>query len=387
MNYILYGNGSSGNHGCEAIIRGTHAVLGGNMRILSQSPNEDAEYGIREFAEVLSAVNGRPGKVEWLKAYAKLKLTGNFTDMDGVSYLPAILSSKGYAKLAFSAGGDNYCYANPEFYSYLNEAYRRIGCRTILWGCSVEPEVVEKSQVSEDLKKYSLIVARESISYAALRMVNKNTVLAPDPAFFMEMKECILPEAFNSAKVIGINASPMILSNELKEGIAFQNYLNLIRYILKETDYHVALIPHVVWSRNDDRTVLQKLSDEINCPERVTVIEDHSAPELKYIISNCDVFIGARTHATIAAYSTGVPTIVIGYSVKARGIAKDLFGKTDGYVLSVQELEESTQLLSAVTELLDAREDIRMHLTMELPKYKAMMKEAITAIYKMDKSL
>lgn len=387
MNYILYGNGGSGNHGCEAIIRGTHAVLGGHMRIMSQSPNEDTEYGIRELAEVLPAITGKPGKFEWLKAYAKLKLTGNFTDMDGISYLPAILASKGYTNLALSAGGDNYCYANPEFYSYMNEAYSRIGCRTILWGCSVEPIVVKMSRVSDDLKNYSLIVARESISYEALRAVNHNTILAPDPAFFMEMKECILPKAFESAKVIGINASPMILTNESKKGIAFQNYLNLIRYILKETDYHVALIPHVVWSQNDDRIVLEKLNDEINCPGRITIIKDHSAPELKYIIAKCEAFIGARTHATIAAYSTGVPTIVIGYSVKARGIAKDLFGKTDGYVLPVQELKESIQLVSAVTELLDDCNDIRQHLSNVLPKYKATMKEAVNVIYKMDKSI
>ncbi len=51
-----------------------------------------------------------------------------------------------------------------------------------------------------------------------------------------------------------------------------------------------------------------------------------------------------RTHATIAAYSTGVPTLVVGYSVKARGIARDLFGTEDGYVLPVQQLKESDEL-------------------------------------------
>ena len=50
------------------------------------------------------------------------------------------------------------------------------------------------------------------------------------------------------------------------------------------------------------------------------------------------MFIGARTHATIAAYSSCVPTLVVGYSIKARGIAKDLFGTDEGYVLPVQAL-------------------------------------------------
>ena len=36
------------------------------------------------------------------------------------------------------------------------------------------------------------------------------------------------------------------------------------------------------------------------------------------------MFIGARTHAVISAYSTCVPSIALGYSIKSRGIAIDL---------------------------------------------------------------
>ena len=56
------------------------------------------------------------------------------------------------------------------------------------------------------------------------------------------------------------------------------------------------------------------------------------------IISKCRFFVVARTHATIAAYSTGVPTIVISYSVKSRGIARDLFGDEKGYAVSWKSL-------------------------------------------------
>jgi polysaccharide pyruvyl transferase WcaK-like protein len=57
--------------------------------------------------------------------------------------------------------------------------------------------------------------------------------------------------------------------------------------------------------------------------------------------------VGARTHSTIAAYSSGVKTLVIGYSVKSRGIAKDLFGDYEGYVLPVQELSSPDALVEA----------------------------------------
>ena len=61
----------------------------------------------------------------------------------------------------------------------------------------------------------------------------------------------------------------------------------------------------------------------------------------------CSFFVGARTHSTIAAYSSGVPTLVIGYSVKSRGIATDLFGTYENYVLPVQEISEPDAMIRA----------------------------------------
>lgn len=371
MKYILYGNGGSGNHGCEAIIRGTKAILGEEMIILSQTPEEDKKYDIEELATILPAISPKKNSADWLKAYLKLKITGNYTDMDGIAYMPAIRHIAGTAPIALSVGGDNYCYNGTGLYAYLNQAYHKNGFKTVLWGCSVEPEVVKEPKVAQDLSQYDLIVARESISYEALKSVNKNTVLAPDPAFFMDAAPCELPVIFEKGHVIGINISPMIISNENQKGVTYQNYLELIRYILSNTDCSVALIPHVVWQTNDDRTVLQKLYEDIDNDKRVTLIPDHTAPELKYLISHCECFVGARTHATIAAYSTTVPTLVVGYSVKARGIAKDLFGTTEGYVIPVQSLVSSEQLVSAFSEIYQNREAIKKHLEAFLPPYKS----------------
>ena len=74
------------------------------------------------------------------------------------------------------------------------------------------------------------------------------------------------------------------------------------------------------------------------------MIEDQDAMRLKGIISQCRFFVGARTHSTIAAYSCCVPTLVVGYSVKAKGIARDLFGSETNYVLPVQAIENAETL-------------------------------------------
>ena len=127
--------------------------------------------------------------------------------------------------------------------------------------------------------------------------------------------------------------------------LILKNLKIVIEYILNNTTSSVALIPHVVWSSNDDRVPLKKLFEEYRNSNRICLIKDQEASKLKWVISQCSFFIGARTHATIAAYSTGVPTLALGYSVKSRGIAEDLFGTYENYVLSYQDIQTDSTIL------------------------------------------
>lgn len=387
MKITLYGNGSSGNHGCEAIVRGTVKLLGtgkNSFRIQSENPQEDRYYGLETLAKVCPAKSERKKNLRFLSAYAKLKLTGNYTDMDGLYYLPGVYEASAGTDIALSVGGDNYCYGGTGIYAYLNRAYKKQRVKTVLWGCSIEPDVVEQKAVAEDLGRYDLIVARESITYEAVKRVQENTVLAPDPAFFMEPESCVLDDRLCQGNVIGINISPMIISSEKSAGMAYENYKRLIQYILSETDAAIALIPHVVWASNDDRTVLRQLYDDFNHDPRLVLVGDHTAPELKYIISQCSFFVGARTHATIAAYSSCVPTLVVGYSVKARGIARDLFGTEEGYVLPVQDMCQPQQLTEAFCTLYAKRKYVQKHLSETMKSYRDPMlaMRAITELSK-----
>ena len=383
MRIVLYGNGTCGNHGCEAIARGTISLLGADAntyRIQSENPSEDRKYGLEELAQISPAKSERKKDFRFAVAYAKLKLAKDYVDMDGLSYLHGSQESGSWADIALSVGGDNYCYGSTGIYAYLNRVYKKQGAKTVLWGCSIEPDVVSQKSVAEDLARYDLIVARESITYGAVKRVQKNSILVPDPAFFMEPKACSLDDRLCNGNVVGINISPMIISNEKASGMAYENYKQLIHYILSETDAKIALIPHVVWASNDDRKVLRQLYDDFDQDPRLVLVEDHTAPELKYIISQCSFFVGARTHATIAAYSSCVPTLVVGYSVKARGIARDLFGTEDGYVLPVQSLNESGQLTQTFRELYEKRMSVESHLQKIVPDYCARAGAAVNAI-------
>lgn len=369
--FILYGHGGSANHGCEAIVRTTLQTLHDNdVLLLSENPEEDISYGIGELCSIQKdRINRIPkNSLDFWKAYVELKLMKNYDLMDRLQYKDSF-SKIGKGDIALSVGGDNYCYADVNKYVMLHQIAKERGAKTVLWGCSVEPEVVNRPAISDDLSKYDLITARETISYEALKSVNPNTILVSDTAFRLNMQPFALPDVFDQ-DVVGINISPMAISSESVPGIAEKNYEALVDYVLAETSYNVALIPHVVWKQNDDRAVLKKLYDKYQDKKRIHLLNDHNCMELKYAISKCRFFIGARTHATIAAYSTIVPTLVLGYSVKSRGIAKDLFGSSDNFVVPVQQLSRADEILEKFKYIEKNEQSIRERLSSCMEEYK-----------------
>jgi polysaccharide pyruvyl transferase WcaK-like protein len=286
---------------------------------------------------------------------------------------------KNLAPLYVSIGGDMYCYELSKKEAVTaNSTFVRAGARTVLWGCSLEPQLLQEKEVVEDMKRYALITPRESITADALKNagITENVKLYPDPAFSLQPVERPLPASFQEGNTIGINISPMIVRNETVEGITIKNYKRLMDHILQTTDCAVALIPHVMWNYNDDRLTLAELYEDYQENDRVILFEDMPCRQIKYIISKCRAFIGARTHATIAAYSSCVPTLVVGYSVKARGIARDLFGTEERYVLPVQTLSSPEELIAAYEWMMQNEREIRTRLQKIMPDYCARAVQA-----------
>lgn len=263
-----------------------------------------------------------------------------------------------------------------------NAAFNRRGTKTVLLGCSIEPEILKRQEIIEDLSEYHTIIAREPLTYRALETAFlefhkkykekriPEIYCYPDPAFTLGKTDLPLPEGFTPGNTVGINVSPLIQSNESCSGITIENYQNMIEFIIEHSNMQIALIPHVVWNNNDDRVPLHKLYERYEQTGRVVEIGDGTCEELKGYISRCRFFIGARTHATIAAYSSCVPTLVVGYSVKARGIALDLFGTSEHYVTPVQSLKKPEDLTNAFRWLIEQEEEIKAQLKRVMPGYR-----------------
>ena len=365
----LYGHGGSGNHGCEAIVRSTVGLLGDNITLLSNHPEQDMSYGVDQICQVAEDTNAplKHLSAKWLLSGLQIKFTGK-NDLYFRYTKEKLMAQANKRDVFLSIGGDNYCYPGTEHLATINHNLRKKGVKTVLWGCSVEPKLLDNLIVAKDLAGFDLITARETISYEALKAVNPNTVLVADPAFTLDRKYLPLPEGWVEGKMVGINASPLILSSGDGQ-LVMEAYRALIRRILDTTDLNVVLIPHVVWDSNDDRKVLTPLYEEFRHTGRVILLGDHNCMEIKGYIARCRFFIGARTHATIAAYSSCVPTLVLGYSVKSRGIATDLFGTEENYVIPVQGMTDSNALADGFTWLKENEEEITVHLKGTMPEY------------------
>ncbi len=389
---IVYMHAGSGNHGCEAIVNSLCHMIKEKVKLVSYFGEEDERYSLKELCEIRGERRFENHKAAHVLYYGYRKLTGDRESF--IRYRYGDVFKKEAAPLAISIGGDNYCYENMLGDLRLaNSAFNRRGIRTVLLGCSIEPELLKRKEIAEDLRKYHTIIARESITYEALKEAFGKTskeisektdkgmaeavsggcpevLCFPDPAFTLMAKELPLPEGFALGNTVGINVSPMIQDNEKKSGVTMENYKELISFIIQNTDMQITLIPHVVWERNDDRGPLHELYRAFADTGRVVEIGDGGCEELKGFIGRCRFFVGARTHATIAAYSMGVPTLVAGYSVKARGIARDLFGTDENYVLPVQSLEKKDDLTKGFQWLLSHEKEVREKLGEVMPGYK-----------------
>lgn len=372
--FYFYMHGGSGNRGCEAIVRSTFKILDkfdAEKILLSHEVEEDKEVGLNEICSLEQGKNNKNYNVLITTVSRALYRAFRSQHLNYFLYHESF-NEKNYLKtLAFSIGGDNYCYkGSPELLGLFNKKVKKDNGLSVLWGCSIEPSYLDRV-VIKDLKRYDLITARESITYNALKQANvENVRLYPDPAFVLDKQECELPTVFLENNTIGINLSPHAMKYSVSGNMAKENYMNLIQWILDNSDMNVLLIPHVEKGKNSDINAMKTLFESFKDTERVGMLKwGPNCKEMKYLISKCRFFVGARTHSTIAAYSSSVPTLVMGYSVKARGIARDIFGSEEGYVVETQNLKSNDDLVVAFKKIYNREDEIRAYLQGFMPNY------------------
>lgn len=295
---------------------------------------------------------------------------------DAEGGISCLLSAAKNADVILVTGADNYdgpC-GNPQ----MEEVNKKLFCvtkgKTILYGCSLrESNFIENTK--QDMMKFSYITARETITYNLFKreLPGHKVKMYPDPAFIMPVEKCSFPMGFEQGKMIGINVSNLILTGRYgaDEKNILVSYQNLINYILNQTDYKIILIQHIV-NNGFDSEALGKLYHLYEKEKRVLLMKTEllNTMQIKYLISKLRILVTARTHASIAAYSTCVPTLVVSYSIKSVGIAKDLFENHERYILPLDQIEDGTELQKKFEFIMHHEDEIRGHLEKIIPSYK-----------------
>lgn len=315
---LMYGIGSYKNRGVEAIINSTLDQMDlKNCKVSVASLDKDNEVKyLKEIKKYIPHISSKY-KIEdtYIKDYQKLRTI----QKELISEIPN-------NDILISAGGDNYSYNAGEWLYTIDREAKKQGKKLVLWGASIL-EKIEDYNLIEDLNLFDVLYIRESVSYDSIKnFINpKKIVLGPDPAFSLKSKKLELSPWYKDRKIVGINVSPFTIN--INDQDKFQCIIDLIDYILNNTDYSINLIPHVIQKESNDMKLLREIKKHYKTEDRVNLEkETYDCTEIKYIISQCDLLIASRTHASIAGYSQCVPTLVYGYSVKSKGIAKDLFG-------------------------------------------------------------
>ena len=391
MRYAFYSHGGCENHGCEAIVRTLSAMIKNGrpesvIKLYTLNAQSDKAGDLPNIDETEEFNYTRP--VSSLGFMQKLKISSlsRKSQKSADEYFYSLSCKNPSLKdndVYVSVGGDNYCYGDGHMAAAFNRELKKLGKKTVLWGCSVGEEDLSEYKI-KDLKTFDLIVTRESMTYETLINcgIDKNTVLYPDPAFTLDIDTAFGSSFEVKPNTLGFNISSLI-GEYAGEGESIESIaVGFLRYVLENSDKNILLIPHVTKKEDGDQLILGRIAEKLGS-HRVSVVPDTlTATQYKSIISRCEMFIGARTHATIAAYSTCVPTLVIGYSVKSKGIAKDIFSDYNGLVVPVSEITDAQKLIKAYVSFEEKAEIYRNVLKEKMPEYIKAAKASVDELFK-----
>lgn len=165
------------------------------------------------------------------------------------------------------------------------------------------------------------IIARDKVSANLVNsLISKNISYTTDLAFQLPFED---KKTYHDNIKVGINISGLLVKEHLESGIEdtvilktdYDQFITrLIEFLCNSEQYDVTLISHVV----EDFKACEKY--HIRYPKTIIAPLFDNPIDIKTYISGFDIFVGARMHATIAAFTSGVATIPTAYSRKFEGL-------------------------------------------------------------------
>lgn len=371
---LLVGIGGVYNYGCEAIVRGTVEIL---KEVDSQIKIAYASYNYEDDKKRLKDCDVEIIPRSHIKKWSLANIIRKCLSYIGIYYSLPFDKTDWISDFdtVFSIGGDMYTLSPQNKFDASLPTFlckcRAEGLKYVLWGASVgkfEKNPKALRFFSKHLPKIDLIVARENntIEYLHSLGVISNSILAPDPAFFV--KNPVFPASSHSDFVIGINLSP--LSALYKYGnlkLAVQKQSEALIRLMDEMQCRLVLLPHVLSPNpnDNDLSYMKQIYREmpVQYQTKIEIVEsDPGFVGIKDFIRQCDFVIAARMHCAINAITMSVPTLFLSYSEKAKGMAEYVYGTKEA-VIGLTEFEDTTLVVNKLKNwnLTSRLEEIRKY--------------------------
>lgn len=222
-----------------------------------------------------------------------------------------------------------------------------------------------RNKAVQSLSQAELLFARDKQSsdyiYDIYPQARANETI--DMAFFLPYTR----HNFDSKNIhVGLNVSALIWNGGYEQNNQFglcvdyqQLVFSIIEYFTSLSDVVVHLVPHVVSDGEqleNDYLVSMKIYESINKPNLILSPFFRDPVEAKNYISGMDFFVGSRMHATIGAFSSGVPVYPLAYSRKFNG----LFIDTLSYeAMGDMKTQSDKDLLENIKTAFNNRQDLK----------------------------
>lgn len=232
-----------------------------------------------------------------------------------------------------------------------------------------------------DTAKHVLVRDKQSFDYVKLHLPNKNVVEVVDVAFYLPYKKM----KFNDNYIhVGLNISGLLWNggytrnNQFGLSLDYQSTIKkIINYFLSLPNVKLHLISHVVNSERileNDYAVSYDLFEKLNSSNVILSPLFLDPIIAKNYIGGMDFFMGARMHATIAAFSTRVPVVPMAYSRKFNGLFEDTLGYK--YMSDLKRDDENVTL-EIIKEAFNRREELKNIIENRMNTIVAESKEVI----------
>lgn len=222
---------------------------------------------------------------------------------------------------------------------------------------------VARQMARQAMSRCDRIFPRDNLSTRYLNEMgaSKNAEEAVDVAFKLPFTRQSPRE--DGKLHIGLNVSGLLFNGGYTGGNQFGltvDYPQVVREIIRRIAAIdrcvIHLVSHVIEPKmpvEDDVAVANQLATEF---DNVVVAPAFSRPsEAKSYISGLDFFAGARMHACIAAFSSGVPVVPMAYSRKFNGLFESLKYQ---YVADMKKSSDR-EVVEAVVSGLASRDTLR----------------------------